>query len=77
MLGDEHPSTLISMHNLAYTWKSRGKHQGALALMENCSGLYNRKLGPNHPHTISSCRALNDWKGVQNSFPNELLLQYL
>lgn len=73
VLGDEHPDTLISMHNLACTWKSLGKLQDVLALMENCSELYNKRLGPNHPHTRSSCRALSDWKGVQNPLPNEIM----
>ncbi|GIJ92163.1 hypothetical protein Asppvi_011139 [Aspergillus pseudoviridinutans] len=68
VLGAEHPDTLSSMHNLAYTWKSQGKLQDALALMEKCSELYNKTLGPNHPHAILSSRSLSDWKDSMNHY---------
>ncbi|KAH8675242.1 hypothetical protein BX600DRAFT_507495 [Xylariales sp. PMI_506] len=35
-LGVDHPDTLTSMENLAYTWQSRGHHEKALALIEQC-----------------------------------------
>ncbi len=35
-LGADHPSTLTIMTNLAFTWKSLGRHADALALMESC-----------------------------------------
>jgi hypothetical protein len=32
-LGADHPDTLTSMANLAFTWKDQGRHIDALALM--------------------------------------------
>ncbi|KAK0752401.1 hypothetical protein B0T18DRAFT_404787 [Schizothecium vesticola] len=31
----DHPDTLTSMDNLAFTWKGQGRRVGALALMED------------------------------------------
>ncbi|KAE8326165.1 purine and uridine phosphorylase [Aspergillus sergii] len=62
VLGPEHPDTLTSMGNVAYTWKSLGKIQDALALMENCVELHRNLLGPDHPDAISSSSTLRDWK---------------
>jgi hypothetical protein len=36
VLADEHPDTLLSMHNLAFTLQSQARHEEALALMERC-----------------------------------------
>jgi hypothetical protein len=61
-LGADHPSTLSSMANLAFTWKGNGKETEALRLMEDCVRFRKRVLGLNHPYSISSCRALDTWK---------------
>ncbi|KAL4990291.1 hypothetical protein BDW68DRAFT_194829 [Aspergillus falconensis] len=52
VLGAEHPDTLTSMHNLAYTWKSRSRLTDALTLIEVC----------NHPDARGSTDAFNAWK---------------
>lgn len=36
MLGPEHPDTLTSMNNLAFTWKGHGRDTEALKLIEEC-----------------------------------------
>jgi hypothetical protein len=46
VLGPEHPDTLTSMNNLAFTWKSKGKIEIALPPMEQCVAFSNRLLGP-------------------------------
>lgn len=53
-LGAEHPSTLTSMHNLAWTWNSQGRNEEALRLMEECVRLQIRILGDSHPYTLRS-----------------------
>ncbi|KAG9232663.1 P-loop containing nucleoside triphosphate hydrolase protein [Amylocarpus encephaloides] len=53
-LGIDHPDTLSSMGNLALTWKRR-----------ECVRVQNRVLGPTHPDSISSRRALDTWKAKQ------------
>ncbi|KAB8237922.1 uncharacterized protein BDW43DRAFT_321109 [Aspergillus alliaceus] len=62
VLGAEHPGTLTSMANLAYTWESQGKLHDAMALMENCSELRSKVLGPNHPDARASSHTLSHWK---------------
>ncbi|KAB8069868.1 hypothetical protein BDV29DRAFT_182039 [Aspergillus leporis] len=62
VLGAEHPSTLTSMANLAYTWESQGKLHDALALMKNCSELRSKVLGPNHPDARAPPYILSNWK---------------
>jgi hypothetical protein len=54
VLGIEHLYTLISMDNLASTWKGQGRDLEALSLMKECVQLRQRILGFNHPHTLSS-----------------------
>ncbi|KAF5857536.1 hypothetical protein ETB97_005675 [Aspergillus alliaceus] len=62
VLGADHPSTLTSMANLAYAWESQGKLHDAMALMENCSELRSKVLGPNHPDARASSHTLSHWK---------------
>jgi hypothetical protein len=64
-LGVDHPDTLTSMNNLAFTWKGNGKKIEAVRLMEDCVRSQKRVLGVNHPHSISSCTALDVWKAEQ------------
>ncbi len=61
-LGADHPGRLINMSNLALNWRSMGQHRNALSLMQACSDLRQRVLGPDHPHTISTLRALSIWQ---------------
>jgi len=62
VLGEEHPSTLTSMANLAHTWKSQARNDDAISLMEKCLELQKRILGPRHPDTESSVEAVNQWR---------------
>ena len=36
VLGKEHPDTLTSMNNLAFTWKGKVYNDKAILLMEKC-----------------------------------------
>lgn len=64
VLGENHPSTLTSMANLAFTWKSQGRLDEALALMRRCVEFQQRILGPDHPSTISNFCTLRRWERV-------------
>ena len=61
-LGADHPDTLISMNNLAFTLKGQGLTNKAILLMEDCYKLRVVVLGPQHPHTKSSREALITWR---------------
>jgi len=62
VLGQEHLDTLISMNNLAWTWKGQDRNTKALDLMSLCLNLLTRKLGASHPNTLASTQAYNTWK---------------
>jgi len=49
VLSVEHPDTLTSMNNLAFTWKGRDRDKEAIALMKECVQLKERVLGSDHP----------------------------
>ncbi|CAH0053946.1 unnamed protein product [Clonostachys solani] len=57
-LGADHPDTLTSMNNLAYTWNSMDKDTEAIDLMQMCIRFSKIKLGVDHPRTRSSVLAL-------------------
>jgi hypothetical protein len=58
VLGDEHPDTLTSMANLAFTWKAQGQSAEAIDLLRQSVQLRQHVLGDNHPNILSSSRAL-------------------
>jgi hypothetical protein len=58
----DHPSTLASMANLAYTWKSMGRIRDAIDLMRTCIRFQEVRLGVDHPNTQSSVLALDSWE---------------
>jgi Tetratricopeptide repeat len=62
VLGEEHPDTLTSMNNFAFTLKGRGQSAEAIKLMEKCVQLQMLVLGTNHPYTLSSSAALIGWQ---------------
>ena len=62
VLSDEHPNTLSSMHNLAYTLWSQTYHKEAVALIETCFQSRQQVLGKQHPDTQSSFETLNSWR---------------
>ncbi|PGG99208.1 hypothetical protein AJ79_08638 [Helicocarpus griseus UAMH5409] len=70
-LGFDHPDTLTSMNNLAFTWKSMGRHGDALSLIQTCSTLQRRVLGPDHPDTVSTLQALIEWQNESKSLAQE------
>ena len=64
-LGADHPSTLTSMVNLAFTWKSQGRNVEAVALMRQCVQQRQRVLTPSHPNLKSCLAALEKWKSEE------------
>jgi len=69
VLGEEHPDTLLSMNNQAFTWQRYGRRADALKLMEECVLLCTRILGANHLNTLSSFSTLLEWQAenLENS----------
>jgi tetratricopeptide (TPR) repeat protein len=57
-------SSLVSatMNNLARTWMKQGKQDEAISLMEECVRLREKVIGPQHPVTVESANALNEWR---------------
>jgi hypothetical protein len=51
VLGPEHPSTAMSLNNLASLLQDQGDLAGARPLYERALALYERALGPDHPST--------------------------
>jgi hypothetical protein len=45
VLGEEHPDTLTSMNNLAFTWKGQARDIEAIDLMDKCVQARERHLG--------------------------------
>ena len=62
VLGEEHPDTLTSMNNFAFTLKSQSCNKEAILLMKKCFQLQKQILGSQHPHTKTSLEALNEWQ---------------
>ncbi|OHW96412.1 TPR domain protein [Colletotrichum incanum] len=62
LLGEEHPDTLTSMHNLAFTWKDLKQWEDATQLLQDCARRRESVLGVDHPDTVSSAEALSCWK---------------
>jgi Tetratricopeptide repeat len=62
VVGQEHPDTLTSMNNLAWTWKGQNRDIEALDLISSCLELLIRKLGANHPNTTACTQTYNTWK---------------
>ncbi|KAK1974190.1 hypothetical protein LZ30DRAFT_570320, partial [Colletotrichum cereale] len=63
MLGDEHPSTLTSMANLASTYRNQGRWKEAEELFGRVMETSSRVLGDEHPDTLTSMGNLaHTWK---------------
>lgn len=56
--GEDHPSTLTSMNNLALTLKAMGDHSGAKAHQEHVLARRQAVLGEDHPDTLTSMNNL-------------------
>ena len=61
VLGEEHPDTLTSMGNQAWTLKSCGRDAEALGLIMECQRLLQLKLGDLHPNTLACTRTVKSW----------------
>ena len=63
-LGAEHPSTAMSLNNLAGLYRNQGKYAEAEPLYERALSIRERQLGGEHPDTATS---LNDLAGLYRS----------
>lgn len=54
VLGEEHPDTLVSMSNLATTYRSQGRWKEAEAIELQVVEVRKRVLGEEHPDTLAS-----------------------
>ena len=61
ILGEEHPSTLTSMNNLAFILRSLKRRQSSLNLMTSYAATSVRVLGATHPDTVDCCRCRDTW----------------
>ena len=64
-LGVDHPDTLTSMHNLAFTWRSLGRGAEAIALMQQCVRQRSQVLQDVHPDLVSSLQVLEQWEAEE------------
>jgi hypothetical protein len=63
VLGDDHPYTLISIGNLASTYRSQGRWKEAEELDVQVLKTFKRVLGEEHPDTLNSMNNLAfTWK---------------
>ncbi len=64
VLGEEHPSTLIIMANLASTYRNQGRWKEAEELEVGVMETTKRVLGKEHPDTLTIMANLAfTWKG--------------
>jgi len=75
LLGNEHPETLTSMHNLALTYRDQGKLQDAADLQERELEATKRTLGEEHPDTSTSMSNLALTYGYQGKLQDAADLQ--
>ena len=57
-LGDDHPSTLANMNNLAIVYEQQGKYAEAERLQQQTLELTKAALGDDHPSTLDSMNNL-------------------
>jgi tetratricopeptide (TPR) repeat protein len=77
VLGNEHPDTLISMNNLASTFRNQGRWKEAEELEVQAMQTRKRVLGNEHPDTLISITnlALTNWKQGRWKEAEELEVQ--
>jgi hypothetical protein len=61
-LGEDHPDTLTSMANLAFTWKSSAHDAKAINLLSDCLIKQKQRPGLDHPSTLSHSETLLKWE---------------
>ncbi|KAH9214856.1 hypothetical protein DL95DRAFT_389167, partial [Leptodontidium sp. 2 PMI_412] len=54
------------MANLAFTWKSQGRVDDAINLMEECVTLRTQTIGINHAKTVACQTALLEWQAERS-----------
>ena len=74
-LGADHPDTLTSMNNLAFTYGELGQHDKALALREKVLAGRTAKLGADHPDTLTSMGNLASTYGKLGQHDKALALE--
>ena len=75
VLGPDHPDTLTSMNNLAFTLWSMGDHRGARELEEQALERRQQVLGPDHPDTLASMNNLASTLKAMGDHPGARELQ--
>lgn len=73
-LGEEHPSTLTWLNNLAFTYGKLGEYQKALELHEKVYAIECQTLGEEHPDTLTSLGNLAVTFGDQGNHKKALEL---
>ena len=68
MLGEEHPSTLISMNNLTKMLSSQGKYKEAERISRQTLALRERVLSKDHPNTLASMNNLAEKLSGQGKY---------
>ena len=74
VLGQDHPDTLTSQANLAYTWKSQGRVAEAVTMLTYVVSSYAGLFGNDHPSSRDWMTTLKTWKGESSL---GLLLEFL
>jgi hypothetical protein len=54
VLGPEHPRTLATVNNYAFSLGAQGKHAEAEQMERELLDVHRRVLGPEHPHTLGT-----------------------
>ncbi len=62
LLGEEHPDTLTSLSNLAYSYGELGNYQMALDLFEKVYAIRCKVLDPTHELTLRTAQRIKDLK---------------
>jgi hypothetical protein len=65
ILGEEHPDTLTTKHNLASTYRAQGKIAEAAKLEEEVLEMRVRILGEEHPDTLTTKHSLSIFYRIQ------------
>jgi tetratricopeptide (TPR) repeat protein len=74
MLGLEHPSTLVSMSNLAQVLESQGKYEEAEAMNRRTLALKETVVGREHPETLTSVYCLAHLLASRHHYEESLAL---
>ncbi len=58
MLGDDHPDTGITIHNLGCLYRDDGRHDESRRFFERAQRIWEAKLGLDHPYVVEN---LTQW----------------